>query len=245
MNEAICPRCGAPIDDEFLAVIEDAFECPSCGAPLRVADVAPQLLAARRRDGAPDVETHSPPGSSKLQCRTIGTQLVIFMPPGSARGVRSLGWFALFWLSFIGVFAGIILVANGFEGEALTAMAFLSVFWLVGFGMLYIWVRGRFGKTYVLVEADRAVRKSELFGREKFREHLLDIDSRASLVESYRENERPVYAIEISASGGNLRFGTFLTVDEKDWLVERINHHLARSSPTAQAAGASSTSASE
>ena len=82
--------------------------------------------------------------------------------------------------------------------------------------------------TCVLVEPERLVVKFELFGREKFREYVLDEESKAKLVERFRQNNRPVHAVAVTTRDDDAKFGTFLSREQKDWIVERINRHLGR-----------------
>ncbi|MGE3315334.1 MAG: hypothetical protein AB7O26_09470, partial [Planctomycetaceae bacterium] len=50
--------------------------------------------------------------------------------------------------------------------------------------------------------------------------------SRAALVESYRENENPVYAVSVNGTNRTDKFGTALSQEEKDWFVDSINGFL-------------------
>jgi DNA-directed RNA polymerase subunit RPC12/RpoP len=234
MPDYYCPRCGAMLEEGFLATAGQEFDCPECDERVRLDAVSPEL--SRRTELRPDVdvaalEPESPPGT-RIDCRVADRQLVIYLKPGSSRAVRGIGCFAAAWLGFIGLFSGIILSAGDFAGPGWTGglmlVGFLGIFWAVGLGMLYFWLRGRFGKSYILVEPERLVLKTELFGREKFREYVLDPQSRAALAESYRQNEQPVYKVAVTTAGKTASFGTFLSDEEKNWLVERINRHLGR-----------------
>ena len=40
-------------------------------------------------------------------------------------------------------------------------------------------------------------------------------------------NYDPVYHVAVSTSGREAKFGTFLSREEKNWIVERINKHLS------------------
>lgn len=185
-------------------------------------------LAPRTGSVAVDLgafQEESPPG--RLQCRLAERQLVIVIPPGSSRFTRSLGCFATCWLGFMALFTGIALGSTKLRTPQIgPILAFGGLFWLVGFGLLWAWIRGRFSTTFVLVEPDRLVMKTRLFGREKYREYLLNEESRAQLVVAYTQNEQPVHAVSVSAPGKPAKFGTFLSQEEKSWLVERINRHL-------------------
>jgi hypothetical protein len=65
-----------------------------------------------------------------------------------------------------------------------------------------------------------------LFNRKRVTETTLTLQSRAELVESYKQNNTPVYRIEVQGSSNSAKFGTALSGAEKDWVVDRINEFL-------------------
>jgi hypothetical protein len=232
MSDYLCRYCGEPIAEDFLAKAPEEFNCPQCGQTLRLTEVAPELA---RPDASQfvleELVEESPPGS-RLQCRLNEGQLVLYIPPGSSGQTRFMAFFATFWLIITGIvssgFIGAMLGNGGGDhGADIFLVLFFGLFWAVGLGMLYLWYRGRFGKTYVLVERDRLVVKFELAKREKFKEYSFTDSSRASLVVSYEQNHQPVYAVSVSTADKPAKFGTFLSQAEKEWIVERINRHLS------------------
>jgi hypothetical protein len=185
--------------------------------------------AAMPATDAPAESHYDLPPGRRLRSRVVDGQLVIYIGPGSSKAVRSMGCFAVCWLGFTGAMTAFVAGVGGFrEMPVFFSVPFFAVFWAVGLGMFYASCRGRFGKTYVLLERDRLVIKSELFGRERFRQYVLNQSSRAELVESYRDNDRPVYAVGVSTAGKRAKFATFLSPEEKAWIVDHINRHLGR-----------------
>lgn len=158
-------------------------------------------------------------------------RLVIAIPPGGKRA-RGIGCFAFAWLAItVPVSAVFLLVddANWEGGEApplYVLIPFFGIFWAVGIGMLIAWVRMRFTQIYLAVEREQFAIQKMLFGRKKLLKIPLDNQSRAGLVESYRENERPVYAVQIEGIGATEKFGTGLSYEEKHWLTSTINQFL-------------------
>jgi DNA-directed RNA polymerase subunit RPC12/RpoP len=238
MPKYFCPRCGTTLAEDFLVTAGKEFDCPKCRQLIRLDVVAPELARAAAEEAAapgeaepaaaePAVE-ETPPGG-RLQCRVVGQQLVLFVPPGSSKEVRSIGCFAALWLGFMAVFTTAAMFGGAMHGVGFIGPAlFIALFWAVGLGMAYFWYRGRYGKTYVLVERDRLVVRFVLGKREKIKEYVLNENSQADLVESYKQNERPVYAVAVTTSARPAKFGTFLAMEEKQWIVERINRHLAK-----------------
>lgn len=234
-----CPHCGTSLEEAWAESMGPEFHCPECDMLIRFEVLKGTPPSTGEPASLPDLalpeeETFSdtpPPG--RIECRQIGSQLVILIRPGSNRAVRSLGCFAIVWLGFIGVLTLVFASqAPVLGGHLLLLFAFLGVFWLAGGVMLYFWLLGRFGKTYVLFEPDRVVIRGVLFGRERLRQYPLDGTTHVELVEAYRQNEQPVYKVSIiTASGKPVSFGTFLSDEEKNWLVARINRHLGVPTP--------------
>jgi hypothetical protein len=230
MPKYFCPRCGATLAEDFLAAAGAEFDCPKCRQLIRLDVVAPELAraAAAAPGDAEEAVVETPPGG-RVQCRVVGQQLVLFVPPGSSKEVRAIGCFAAVWLGFMGAFTAVAMFGGKLPADGiLVALLFLAVFWGIGLTMLYFWYRGRYGKTYVLVERDRLVVRFVLGKREKIKEYVLNGNSRADLVESYKQNERPVYLVSVSTAARPAKFGTFLAWEEKAWIAERINRHLGR-----------------
>jgi len=160
MATTFCPHCGAMFSDDFLRTAGEQFDCPECDQPVGLSD----LRLTDEQAGAGEVpaieaflEEQVPGG--RVQCRSGAGRLLIHIPPGSSRNVRSLGCFAVIWLAITGAVSGGMLAAmfgdpNAEWSEMWFVIPFMSIFWTVGLLMLYFWVRGRFGKTSLLVEAD-------------------------------------------------------------------------------------------
>src|SRR6478672_1994186 len=109
------------------------------------------------------VENETSPGS-QIQCRTIGEQLVVSIAPGSGLSAGFLGSFPVF---FMGGLVLITLAApwTGLSGDDFWLFIPLGLLWLFGAVLFYFWLRGRFGRTQILIEPGRLVIDFELFGR--------------------------------------------------------------------------------
>jgi hypothetical protein len=184
-----------------------------------------------------------PPPGSQIESRLNGTELVLAIPPSSA---VYQGPFSFIALAYVGMLAVITLFAAvvGFEpGEARFFVPILVFLWAIGLGIFSIWLRGRFGWTHVSVEPGRLVRRFSLFGWERVREYSLNGDSTVSLVADISlqygglasviwwgsKPGRPIYHVHVTTTDQPAKFGSYLSDDEKKWLVGRINRHLGRS----------------
>ena len=186
-------------------------------------------------------ELTTPPAGVGIQVvKSSDDQLVIAVPPGGKRA-RSIGCFGAAWLVITGVISTAFLIGGeeNWDGDApplYFLVPFLAIFWAVGIGMLIFWARMRFTQLLLSVERDQFAIQKTLFGRKKLTKLALDENSHAELVESYSENDRPVYAIQMEGVGEIEKFATGLSYEEKRWLARSINQFLG--------AGGRSTSSS-
>jgi len=152
-------------------------------------------------------------------------RLVLDVPPGGR--TSGLGCFVVIWNGFMIIFTTVMCFSffqNKGPESILYPALFISVFWLVGFGLIYGWIKLKFEHSFLLVDRERAVLRKMLFGRQRQTEIALDEFSRASLTESYQENDNPIYRVTISGvAGQSLHFGTSLEPAEQDWCVDAIH----------------------
>jgi hypothetical protein len=225
MSQPICPECHAVLEDDLVTSTGSA-ECPFCGA-----DVGDVAFDGDSNDGSPastgSRTSHSGrPADSTIEIiESTRDRLVIHIPPGGKKA-RSIGCFAIAWNGFMAVFTSIWLfvgVQDNGDAPLSVIIPFLGLFWLVGLGMAYWWVRMRFMRLYLLIDPSRVAIQRILFGRKSLKETHLGPNPFAELVESYQENDVPVYAVAIEGTDRTAKFGTALSREEKIWLVTIIN----------------------
>lgn len=177
-------------------------------------------------------ELTTPPAGVGIQVvKSSDDQLVIAVPPGGKRA-RSIGCFGFFWMAIVVPISCFALIGDDADwdgGEApppLILIPFLSIFWAVGIGMIVAWVRMRFTQILLSVEREQFAIQKTLFGRKKLKKLPLDENSHAELVESYSENDQPVYTIQMEGVGKTEKFATGLSYEEKRWLARSINQFL-------------------
>ena len=255
--EAVCPRCHAQLDLATLQSIgehtcpfcetdlSDLFERPSeseaepeWGGEIAVGTGSPGMPTDRRRADVPD---HPLPAESRLQIvQSDGERLVLSIPPGG-RGEKSLWVFALCFmgvLAFITTVFVMILVAGGAQqqGSPLVILPFLGFFWLLALGVWWVAVRMRYSRTLLSVDRERVVLQTTLFGKTRQTELQVASTTECSLVESYSVNDVPGHQVQVSSQGQTLEFGTSLSPEEKDWLLDEIEHTIGMP-PVAESPG--------
>lgn len=231
-----CPACHA--DLQGVAIADENRECPFCGAALaRGDDPATESIPSERsrgrgaRGGATASDAPAADGllpKSHVELIESGPdRLVLHIPPGGSSS-SGIGCFALAWNAFLCVFTPpwLFAIAQGNGPPLLFIIPFLLVFWCVGLGFAYTWLKMKRTRTYLLIEPNRMVVQTERFGRKWKDESALGETARARLVESYKLNNVPVHRVEVQAEGRTIRFGTQLSEPEKVWIAEQINRFL-------------------
>jgi hypothetical protein len=240
MAEFTCPQCHAEIHADLIETTGRA-ECPFCGADLSSLGL-PEAVEESVAPGTKYVPPTDPGGERrelpplppKSRIRVVESsaeRLVLYIPGGGTAAV-GIGCFAFFWNVFMVVFTSISVFGamGGGKGNAFPELglaAFLCLFWAVGLGMAWFWMRMKFERTFLLAERQRLVLQKVLFNRKRVDQAVLTRESRAELVESYQQNDQPVYRIEVRGRERTVKFGTSLSDAEKDWLVDRLNDFFA------------------
>lgn len=152
-------------------------------------------------------------------------RLVLDIPPGKQSG--GLGCFAILWNGFMAFFTTVMVLAFGKADkvqEPWIIFLFVGLFWAIGLGLIYAWLKMRYERSFLLIEPDRAVLRKMFLGRQRQIELILDEASKAQLTEAYAQNDVPVYRVTVTGVGGNpIHFGTSLAQNEKDWCVDAVN----------------------
>jgi len=249
MSDFACPQCHAAIHPDLIETTGRA-ECPFCGADLAelgLPQPAPAAAISETQAGelsGADARLSRAlpalPEKSRITIAEATDERLVIYIPGGGKPAMSLGCFAIAWNGFMCVFTPpwfIGMFQAGNNGPGLFIIPFLGIFWAVGLGMAWFAVKMRFERTFLLLDRDRLVVQRVLFNRKRTIETALTPASRAALVESYKQNDQPVYHIEVPGKDRAAKFGTALSDAEKDWVVDRINEFLAVEKPAAAQTG--------
>jgi len=165
-----------------------------------------------------------PPGD-RLQCVVEDGQLLIGIPAGSNELVRWLGLFTAVLFAVLWALTYYLVRPDDLD---ITLVVILAFGWVGFLSAVGHWIRARFRTVILLIDTDRVVQKSKLFGLFWHKEYSLASFSKAKLVIAHKRNDEPIYAVSIATLGDRPQFGAFLRQEEKEWLTRRINHHLGR-----------------
>jgi hypothetical protein len=173
------------------------------------------------------------PNNSKIEVVESTPDRLLLCIPAGGKQSGGLGCLALLWnaiVCLVSIPFTIAIIAG--KMPALDSL-FLGVFWTIGLGMAYFWLKMKFERMFVLVERTRLAVQKLFFSRKRVDQIELEPTSQASLGVVYTQNDNPVYRVEVSGQGKTVRFGTRLADDEKDWIVDTINEFLGVKSPSA------------
>lgn len=238
VNASTCPQCKAVLDLEQMSDSR-ARACPFCSWD--VSDLVADFLASREcaepgfvaqyNDEQSDVEhedSSPPPGDRIDVVEASAERLALSIArAGTAKG---LGYFVTIWFVILGIIStiavGSLFGQGGIQGSLLGGAAMLCLFWIVGFGLLYLVIKFRYERTLLYLDRSKVVVQKVLGNWKSEKEIVLDARAHAQLWESYSQNNVPVYCVGILGIEDEVRFGTALPYEEKLWLRDRINQFL-------------------
>lgn len=216
-----CPKCGqspvqAPVD------VETLVRCESCGFDALPGDWCPDPR------GISTGHADQIPAGTRIQREgCIPGDCVWHIPPSGKFGFFL--FFGIIWTTITVVVSGGFLFGTTAEGSAAPPWfiyPFLSIFWVIGFGCLYVAVRNKYSSHRITVTRDLVTLRREMFGKVKETSLVTRDIKTVEQTVFYQQNYQPVYGVEIRGHGGKLRFGTTLEEAEKAWLVADIKRAI-------------------
>ena len=219
----VCPDCGHKMA-ATLHSYSDIITCVSCGAKASAAEWTSTVkLSPARAD--------LPPATTAIRKQGDGLGGVVWDIPANGK----FGFFMLFAAFWLGItitlslsFLFAILGGGEIKGNmpVWILIPFFSIFYLIGFGVLYVAIREKFMKQRLSVSGGEVTLRKELFGKISEKKLASGTVKAITQVVFYSQNYTPVFGIQIKAEGGKLRFGSKLTDEEKAWLVADIHESV-------------------
>jgi hypothetical protein len=133
---------------------------------------------------------------------------------------------ALVWNLFVVGSTVVLLVGSLEMSLLLLAIPFLTLFLAVGWYLAGSWISMRFTRSDVLISRQKLGLKKVLFGFKRMEIAACDPSTEARLVESYSQDDEAVFRVRLNGIDRSLAFGTALSREEKNWLVDEINSFL-------------------
>ena len=217
-GKLVCPDCGAPATDAPDAGAS-TMRCARC----RTTALLEEWSKAGRH-GLMVGDADSPPPDTRIVRSKNGSVTTWHIPAGGKGGCFLL--FAGIWLfltTFVGVpmIFGFIIDPTKRQGDipGWAIIPFLSLFWIIGLGILYLGLRAQFAQHLLTVDGEAVTLRRELFGRVSEKVITLGEVVMVAQKEFYQQNYKPVFGIEIKGKRSKIRFGSTLEDEERAWLV--------------------------
>ena len=215
-----CPECASDIPAEGVSLERGQATCASCERSFPLETLVPGI-------GITETGERPPPKGTKVVVHRGGpAEITLYIP--SRRNLYTVLFTVIWNVIVLTVSAGILGAGEPSE-KPFFLVPFLSLFWAVGIGLLIASLFSMFGKTLVHVGGGQVAVKKEVFGLGRLRRYPLEPGAVAGLAEAYEQNNQAVYACSITTGTKELKFGTFLSEDEKAWLVDVISKTLEAS----------------
>jgi hypothetical protein len=228
-----CPACGSElpppnISPEYLW--DTRIDCPACGRWSSLIATGPVPGAVST---APAVEfageTGEAPAPSGCRVEVVDRAGTRMWKVPATGGFHPLLVFGVIWLAFSLIIMGVMLAgAMKSEEGLLVPAAMMALFVLAGLAMVWFGVKISLTEHWLLVNERQFVHESRFLRRARRAALAREGVNGVALREAYRQNERPVMAIEVGGREGKVRFGTALKQDEKEWLLEDLRRSLSR-----------------
>ena len=221
-----CPQCQGVV--QLPHRLNDALwdmlvTCPHCG------HAAPLMEFAADQNKTPEEKlaegriATTPPVATRITVEDTGSGRTWTLP--AKGGCNFLLGFGTLWFLFSSAFMVAILFSIS-EGSLVPPLAFISVFVLIGLGLIYGGLSQNYAHHVLIVDAVELVHERRMLGRMKRKALRRDDISSIELVVFYSENYKPVHGIEIKAGSRKIRFGSALTPEEKAWLCEELRQAI-------------------
>jgi hypothetical protein len=178
------------------------------------------------------------PAKSPITIERFADGLTIQVPPaGLWGGTKGLFFFALVWNGFMAIFTPLMIA--GFlagndakqDGSIWIAILFLSVFWLVGVGLLLGSLNmARRGAALAVTGGTLMVLQTGLFGSKQRDWPPGDLEAVRAGPSGMTVNDVPVLELQIFDGGGN-KFGLLAgrSDEELEWLAYELRQALGAS----------------
>ncbi len=179
----------------------------------------------RQPERKPEEDLQQPSGSRIAVERPLPGQATLYIPSRTNRGILA---FATGWVGITALYTVWGIAGGGSDHNILLLLGFAGLLWAAGIYFLTVALFSILGRTLVHVDGSQLVVKRELFGLGRVRRYPLSPETSAGVDVAYQQFSKPVYACTVDAKDKEVQFGSFLSDEDKGWVVAVINDVLHR-----------------
>lgn len=229
-----CPSCGDWLERPHIRediLWDGVVDCPHCGHASALMSLYARETRSEEQKLAEDNPPVAPPAVTKITVEDTGAGRRWRVP--AKGGCNGLLVFAALWLGFSGTMFTVVAVSDAPVG----ALIFMSVFILIGLGLLYGGLMSSRAWHTLELDAAELVHTRTFLGRQKRRAFPREGIQSVRMTVFYSQNYTPVYGIEITCGKRKMKFGSALSAEEKAWLCQDMREALGlEASPVSPAA---------
>lgn len=167
-----------------------------------------------------------PPVGCRVSLVDSSADRLVLSIPGGGPKTRSLGVMALVWNTFTLGAVGLLIAMSAEFSIILIGIPFLTLFVVAGLYLVGSWFSLKFTRTHLLFTPGAMAMQKILLFHKQIDQTDLDSASHARLLESYSQDGKAVFQVRVNGIQQTLAFGTALSREDKDWLVESICNFL-------------------
>ena len=218
-------RPAVDISSDFADWLDKMLE-PATDDRFETAKEALAVLQGKREIIHPLTRSNRQPAGSKIKLQQTAYQLIVDIPPAGLRfETIPMGCFSVFWLGFI-MFWTTGAIASG---APLLFPLFSIPFWIVGLTMVGGLFYSVAGRTYLEIDREKFRLQRQCLGLHRTVEgNSADLAKVEVSNSNFKVNNQPVITCALIEGVRTHRFGSMLTLIEKEWLMAEVNDFLAK-----------------
>ncbi len=176
-------------------------------------------------------EPLSQPAGSNISLDAFDDGVTLKIPPAGLKGSKGMFGFSVFWCGFMVVFTAIFLFATDEKVDVASTwafVAFISVFWLIGIGMMLAAINmARRKAVLAVVDNSLMVLQSGLFGSKRREWTGEEIEAIRLGSSGVKVNDVPVMELQIHRHAGkNIGMLSSRNNDELRWIADVLTRAL-------------------
>ncbi|NMF59720.1 serine/threonine protein kinase [Pseudanabaena yagii] len=212
---------------------------PAIEERFRSAEEALAILRGEKTYTSYNNQRKARPATSKIVIKEISNKLVISIPQIFLRSNYSYFFLSIpiIWNVFLFFYLWIVFQTIDFasiiNGISLGGLAFLAVFVFINIWIIFLFLIACVSKIYIEIDATSILFRREIFGWMVQNTRvigkigkILQVNLKNTLLSIRRGS--PIMVCNLTIKRRNIRFASFLSEEEKQWLIEEIQDFVER-----------------